>query len=119
MNFLCLSNKLQEPSPAKMVATDPSFPSSGRDRPEPGQWQEDQRDGGPDVTPIWTVTDTEPLGPERTPAGAVEETIQTHTQAFMSISQSQPFPVLSHHPNVLQMFAHSQIFICPFRLTLL
>uniref|UniRef100_A0A669CJE3 Myosin phosphatase Rho-interacting protein n=1 Tax=Oreochromis niloticus TaxID=8128 RepID=A0A669CJE3_ORENI len=70
----------QEPSPAKMVATDLSFPSSGRDRPEPGQWQEDQRDGGPDVTPIWTVTDTEPPGPERTPAGAAEETKQTHTQ---------------------------------------
>ncbi|XP_031588120.1 myosin phosphatase Rho-interacting protein-like isoform X1 [Oreochromis aureus] len=59
----------QEPSPAKMVATDLSFPSSGRDRPEPGRWQEDQRDGGPDVTPIWTVTDAEPPGPERTPAG--------------------------------------------------
>ncbi|XP_071321106.1 myosin phosphatase Rho-interacting protein-like [Trachinotus anak] len=50
----------QEPSPAKMAATDPAESSCGR-------WQEDQQGRGPDVTPIWTVTD--PLGPGQTPAG--------------------------------------------------
>ncbi|XP_035037349.2 myosin phosphatase Rho-interacting protein isoform X2 [Hippoglossus stenolepis] len=51
----------QEPSPAKMAATDPVQSSCGR-------WQEEQRGRGPDVTPIWTVTDTEAAGPEQTPA---------------------------------------------------
>ncbi|XP_069381253.1 myosin phosphatase Rho-interacting protein-like isoform X2 [Paralichthys olivaceus] len=46
----------QEPSPAKMAATDPAESSCG-------WWQEEQRSRGPDVTPIWTVTD-----PEQTPA---------------------------------------------------
>ncbi|XP_056257779.1 myosin phosphatase Rho-interacting protein-like [Seriola aureovittata] len=52
----------QEPSPAKMAATDPAESSCGR-------WQEDQQGRGQDVTPIWTVTDTDPPGPEQTPAG--------------------------------------------------
>ncbi|XP_039980052.1 myosin phosphatase Rho-interacting protein-like [Xiphias gladius] len=52
----------QEPSPAKMAATDPADSSCGR-------WQEDQQGRGPDVTPIWTVTDTDHPGPEPTPAG--------------------------------------------------
>ncbi|XP_062264957.1 myosin phosphatase Rho-interacting protein-like isoform X1 [Platichthys flesus] len=51
----------QEPSPAKMAATDPVQSSCGR-------WQEEQRGRGPDVTPVWTVTDTEAPGPEQTPA---------------------------------------------------
>ncbi|XP_070779115.1 myosin phosphatase Rho-interacting protein-like [Enoplosus armatus] len=60
----------QEPSPAKMAATDPSFPSSGNGV-ESGcsRWQEDQQGRGPGVTPMWTVTDTDPPGPEQTPAG--------------------------------------------------
>uniref|UniRef100_A0A3B4VGI1 PH domain-containing protein n=1 Tax=Seriola dumerili TaxID=41447 RepID=A0A3B4VGI1_SERDU len=52
----------QEPSPAKMAATDPAESGCGR-------WQEDQQGRGQDVTPIWTVTDTDPPGPEQTPAG--------------------------------------------------
>ncbi|XP_018517058.1 myosin phosphatase Rho-interacting protein [Lates calcarifer] len=52
----------QEPSPAKMAATDPAESGCGR-------WQEDQQGRGPDVTPIWTVTDPDPPGLERTPAG--------------------------------------------------
>ncbi|XP_047428451.1 myosin phosphatase Rho-interacting protein-like [Mugil cephalus] len=49
----------QEPSPAKMAATDPSFPSSAGESTE----------SGPDVASVWSVTDTRPPGPERTPAG--------------------------------------------------
>uniref|UniRef100_A0A665TER3 Myosin phosphatase Rho interacting protein n=1 Tax=Echeneis naucrates TaxID=173247 RepID=A0A665TER3_ECHNA len=52
----------QEPSPAKMAATDPVESGCAR-------WQEDQQDRGPDVTPIWAVTDADPPGPEQTPAG--------------------------------------------------
>ncbi|KAG7219382.1 hypothetical protein INR49_019088 [Caranx melampygus] len=52
----------QEPSPAKMAATDPAESGCGR-------WQEDQQSRGPDVAPIWTVTDTDPPGSEQTPAG--------------------------------------------------
>ncbi|XP_040919281.1 myosin phosphatase Rho-interacting protein-like isoform X2 [Toxotes jaculatrix] len=52
----------QEPSPAKMAATDPAESGCGR-------WQEDQQGRGPDVTPIWTVTETDPPGPGQTPAG--------------------------------------------------
>ncbi|XP_008292033.1 myosin phosphatase Rho-interacting protein-like isoform X2 [Stegastes partitus] len=59
----------QEPSPAKMAATDSSFPSSEGNSAESGRWQEDQRGGGPDVTPVWTVSDTDAPGPERPPAG--------------------------------------------------
>ncbi|XP_070703477.1 myosin phosphatase Rho-interacting protein-like [Pempheris klunzingeri] len=60
----------QEPSPAKMAATDPSFPSL-ESASESGfsRWQEEQRGRGPGVTPMWTVTDTDPPGPEQTPAG--------------------------------------------------
>lgn len=76
----------QEPSPAKMAATESSFPSP-ENAAESGctRWQEDQQ--GPGVTPMWT-------GSERTPTGATEEK-HTHTEAFMSISQSQPLPVPS------------------------
>ncbi|XP_042360941.1 myosin phosphatase Rho-interacting protein-like [Plectropomus leopardus] len=61
----------QEPSPAKMAATDPSFPSSVNAAESGcGRWQEDQQQGrGPGETPIWTVPDTDPPGPEKTPAG--------------------------------------------------
>uniref|UniRef100_A0A665TDT2 Myosin phosphatase Rho interacting protein n=1 Tax=Echeneis naucrates TaxID=173247 RepID=A0A665TDT2_ECHNA len=61
----------QEPSPAKMAATDPVESGCAR-------WQEDQQDRGPDVTPIWAVTDADPPGPEQTPAGAAEAK-HTHT----------------------------------------
>ncbi|XP_044037811.1 myosin phosphatase Rho-interacting protein-like isoform X2 [Siniperca chuatsi] len=64
----------QEPSPAKMAATDPSFPSSENAAESGcGRWQEDQQGRGPGVTPMWTVTDADPPGPEQTPAG------NTHT----------------------------------------
>ena len=83
--FFVFHTKHKEPSPAKMAATDPVQSSCG-------QWQEEQRGRGPDVTPIWTVTDTEAAGPEQTPAGATECRTHTHThthkQAFESISQS-------------------------------
>ncbi|GAA6222069.1 myosin phosphatase Rho-interacting protein-like [Lates japonicus] len=52
----------QEPSPAKMAATDPAESGCGR-------WQEAQQGRGPDVTSIWTVTDPDPPGLQRTPAG--------------------------------------------------
>lgn len=74
-----------------------------------GRWQEDQQGRGPDVTPIWTVTDPDPPGLERTPAGAAEEKhtqTLTHTLSFVSISQSRPFPVLLRCPNAVQMFTH-------------
>ncbi|XP_055754084.1 uncharacterized protein LOC129833477 isoform X3 [Salvelinus fontinalis] len=47
----------QEPSPAKMAATEPCL------------WQGERPSGGPDVAPVWTVTDTDPLGLDETPAG--------------------------------------------------
>ncbi|KAI3359491.1 hypothetical protein L3Q82_013891 [Scortum barcoo] len=58
----------QEPSPAKMAATDPSFPSSESVAESVcGQWQEDQQGRGPAVTPVWT--DVDPPGLEKTPTG--------------------------------------------------
>ncbi|XP_041830759.1 myosin phosphatase Rho-interacting protein-like [Melanotaenia boesemani] len=59
----------QEPSPAKMAATDPSFPSLEEDTADSGQWQKDQRAEGPDVTPVRTGTNMNPPGPDWTPAG--------------------------------------------------
>ncbi|CAK6968874.1 myosin phosphatase Rho-interacting protein-like [Scomber scombrus] len=61
----------QEPSPAKMAATHPSFPSVENAAAESGcgRWQEDQRGRGPDKIPVWTVTDSDPPGLEQTPAG--------------------------------------------------
>ncbi|KAJ4932582.1 hypothetical protein JOQ06_011000 [Pogonophryne albipinna] len=57
----------QEPSPAKMAATDPSLPSS-ENAAESAQWQEDQQQGvGAGETPVWTLPDSDPL--EKTPAG--------------------------------------------------
>lgn len=93
-----------------MAATDPSFLSL-ENAAESGcsRWQEDQQGRGPGVTPMWTVADADPPGLNPTPAGAAEAK-HTHTQAFMSVSQSQPLPVLSHCPNVLQMFTHLQLF---------
>lgn len=71
---------LQEPSPAKMAATDPSLPSSESDAESGcGRWQEDQRGKGAGVTPMWTVTDVDPPGPEQNPAGAAEHKTHTHT----------------------------------------
>uniref|UniRef100_A0A667YTK2 Myosin phosphatase Rho interacting protein n=1 Tax=Myripristis murdjan TaxID=586833 RepID=A0A667YTK2_9TELE len=54
----------QEPSPAKMAATDPCFPTA-ESPAEPGSspWQEDQLERRPNITPVWTVTDTDPPGP--------------------------------------------------------
>jgi len=76
--------KHQEPSPAKMAATDPSFPSSVN-APESG-WQEDpqqedpQQGSGPGETPMWTVLDPDPRGLEKkTPAGAAEAKTHAHT----------------------------------------
>ncbi|XP_026181532.1 myosin phosphatase Rho-interacting protein-like isoform X2 [Mastacembelus armatus] len=54
-----------EPSPAKMVATDPSFPSFESSAVS-SRWQEDQPGRGPDVTPVWTVTN--PPGLKQSPA---------------------------------------------------
>eukprot|EP00064_Thunnus_orientalis_P017990 superscaffoldBa00003991_g18077 len=61
----------QEPSPAKMAATHPSFPCAESAAAESGcgRWQEEQRGRGPDKTPFWTVTDSDPPGLEQTPAG--------------------------------------------------
>ncbi|KAK5855837.1 hypothetical protein PBY51_007478 [Eleginops maclovinus] len=57
----------QEPSPAKMAATDLSFPSS-ENAAESGRWQEDQQQGGgPGETPVWTLPGSDP--PEKIPAG--------------------------------------------------
>ncbi|XP_021414028.2 uncharacterized protein LOC110486615 isoform X3 [Oncorhynchus mykiss] len=57
----------QEPSPAKMAATEPSF--SVMKSGDPRLWQGERPSGGPDVAPVWTVTDTDPLGLDETPAG--------------------------------------------------
>ncbi|XP_034751276.1 myosin phosphatase Rho-interacting protein-like [Etheostoma cragini] len=61
----------QEPSPAKMAATEQSFPSSENAAESGcGRWQEDQQVRGPGKTPMWTVPDSDPPGPpEKTPAG--------------------------------------------------
>uniref|UniRef100_A0A3Q1J570 PH domain-containing protein n=1 Tax=Anabas testudineus TaxID=64144 RepID=A0A3Q1J570_ANATE len=108
----------QEPSPAKMAATDTGFPSSECSAVS-SRWQEDQLGRRPDVTSIWTVTD--PPGPEQTPAGATgakDTHTHTKTHSFMSISQSQPFPDLFHCLNILQMFTRLHLFIYTFYLTL-
>ncbi|XP_064866319.1 myosin phosphatase Rho-interacting protein-like isoform X2 [Oncorhynchus nerka] len=58
----------QEPSPAKMAATEPSF--SVMKSGDPRLWQGERPSGGPDVAPVWTVTDTDPLGLDETPAAS-------------------------------------------------
>uniref|UniRef100_A0A8C4HDW3 PH domain-containing protein n=1 Tax=Dicentrarchus labrax TaxID=13489 RepID=A0A8C4HDW3_DICLA len=83
----------QEPSPAKMAATDPSFPSSENAAESGcGRWQEDQRGRGPGLTPMWTVPDTDPsLGPEQTPTGAAEaKHTHTHTHTHTGFHVLQP-----------------------------
>lgn len=56
-----------------MAATEQSFPSSeNAAEPVCGRWQEDQQVRGPGETPMWTVPDSDPPGPEKTPAGATE-----------------------------------------------
>ncbi|XP_071752207.2 uncharacterized protein LOC139909143 isoform X1 [Centroberyx gerrardi] len=60
----------QEPSPAKMAATEPCFPTmESAAGPGSSLWQEEQPGRGADVTPVWTVTHTDPLGPDQTAAG--------------------------------------------------
>ncbi len=114
--------KHKEPTPAKIAASDPSFASSENAAESScSRWQEDQQGRGASGTPMWTVTDTDPPGPEQTPAGAAEaKHTHTHTHtcpAFMSISQSEPLPVLVHCPNLLQMFTHLQRLSYTFHLT--
>uniref|UniRef100_A0A8C2X0Z0 PH domain-containing protein n=1 Tax=Cyclopterus lumpus TaxID=8103 RepID=A0A8C2X0Z0_CYCLU len=114
----------QEPSPAKMAATDPSFPSSGN-APESGcgRGQEDPQQGsGPGETPMWTVLDSDPRGlDKKTPAGAAEAK-HTHTHTFPGFYVRWPIAATScppsHCPNVLQMFSHSQLLVYTFHLTL-
>ncbi|XP_029622752.1 myosin phosphatase Rho-interacting protein isoform X2 [Salmo trutta] len=59
----------QEPSPAKMAATEPSFSVMKSGDPRSSLWQGERPSGGPDVAPVWTVTDTDPLGLDETSAG--------------------------------------------------
>ncbi|KAL0993344.1 hypothetical protein UPYG_G00106410 [Umbra pygmaea] len=59
----------QEPSPAKMAATEPSFSLMESGDPQSSFCQEEPPTGGPDVDPVWPVTDTDPLGLDKTPAG--------------------------------------------------
>ncbi|KAM9472029.1 uncharacterized protein ACWYII_007586 isoform 1-T1 [Salvelinus alpinus] len=59
----------QEPSPAKMAATEPSFSVMKSGDPRSSPWQGEQPSGDPDVAPVWTVTDSDPLGLDETPAG--------------------------------------------------
>ncbi|XP_071028475.1 protein outspread-like [Oncorhynchus clarkii lewisi] len=60
----------QEPSPAKMAATEPSFSVMKSGDPCSSLWQGERPSGGPDVAPVWTVTDTDPLGLDETPAAS-------------------------------------------------
>ncbi|XP_064843617.1 myosin phosphatase Rho-interacting protein-like [Oncorhynchus masou masou] len=60
----------QEPSPAKMAATEPSFSVMKTGDPCSSLWQGERPSGGPDVAPVWTVTDTDPLGLDETPAAS-------------------------------------------------
>ncbi|KAK9534594.1 hypothetical protein VZT92_007029 [Zoarces viviparus] len=61
----------QDPSPAKMAATDPSFPSSENAAESGcGRWKEDPQQGsGPGETLMYNIPDPDPRGPEKTPAG--------------------------------------------------
>ncbi|XP_031683699.1 uncharacterized protein LOC109884101 isoform X3 [Oncorhynchus kisutch] len=60
----------QEPSPAKMAATEPSFSVMKSGDPRSSLWQGERPSGGPDVAPVWTVTDTDPLGLDETHAAS-------------------------------------------------
>lgn len=81
----------QEPSPAKMAATEPSF--SVMKSGDPRLWQGERPSGGPDVAPVWTVTDTDPLGLDETPAGVEAGNqpthIHTHSDRLSSLSDIQ------------------------------
>ncbi|KAM4535550.1 myosin phosphatase Rho-interacting protein-like [Fundulus diaphanus] len=59
----------QDPSPAKMAATGQSSPASEAGSAASHRWQGERRAAGPDVTPVWTVTTSDPPGSEWTPAG--------------------------------------------------
>ncbi|CAB1342068.1 unnamed protein product [Coregonus sp. 'balchen'] len=59
----------QEPSPAKMAATEPSFSVMESGDPRSSLWQGKRPGEGPDAAPVWTVTDTDPPGQDETPAG--------------------------------------------------
>ncbi|XP_029996919.1 myosin phosphatase Rho-interacting protein-like [Sphaeramia orbicularis] len=57
----------QEPSPPKMAATVPSSESTTAS----SRWQDSQRGGGVNTTPMWTVADPDPPSPELTAADDV------------------------------------------------
>ncbi|XP_047214579.1 myosin phosphatase Rho-interacting protein-like isoform X1 [Girardinichthys multiradiatus] len=60
----------QDPSPAKMAATGQSCPASeAGSAADSHHWQEELHAAGLDVTPVWTVTNTDPPGPEWNPEG--------------------------------------------------
>lgn len=98
----CFQSKTQEPSPAKMAATESSFPSCEK-APESGcaQWQEELRGSGPGLTPMWTDTDTRPLGSEHPPAGAAQS---KHTHTHTHPQQSRFLSSRAVCLNILQMF---------------
>ncbi|XP_072224593.1 uncharacterized protein [Leuresthes tenuis] len=74
----------QEPSPAKMAATDLSFPPSEEDSTELGQWKEEQRAGGSDETPVWTDTNADPPGNTNSHLCPVSSGSLTCTDSFGS-----------------------------------
>ncbi|KAF7665595.1 hypothetical protein LDENG_00135620 [Lucifuga dentata] len=82
----------QEPSPAKMAATELCFPPVDSVA-EPGSslWQEDQQDREADMTPIWTVTDTAPLGPEQSPAGNTSRSLCSVSSESLALDGSSSF----------------------------
>lgn len=61
-----------------MAATEPSFSVMKSGDPRSSLWQGERPSGGPDVAPVWTVTDTDPLGLDETPAGVEEIHQPTH-----------------------------------------
>lgn len=61
-----------------MAATEPSFSVMKSGDPRSSLWQGERPSGGPDVAPVWTVTDTDPLGLDETSAGVEERNQPTH-----------------------------------------
>ncbi|KAM4531821.1 uncharacterized protein PAE49_023955 isoform 2-T2 [Odontesthes bonariensis] len=85
----------QEPSPAKMAATDLSFPPSEEDSAESGQWHGEQRAGGSDVTPVWTDTNADPPGPEWIPTSNTNSHLCPVSSGSLTCTDSFGSPVSS------------------------
>ncbi|KAJ7989471.1 hypothetical protein DPEC_G00304890 [Dallia pectoralis] len=83
------STTCQEPSPAKMAATEPILFMENGDT-QSSFWQEERPAGGPDVDTLWIVTNTDPPGMKETPAVRDPEYLPTSSGETLTNGGSLP-----------------------------